>query len=63
MVIINIPRDDDPQEKLLRDYDMMFNDSYPLMILGYDENIINDCLRQGKTVYELGYVELDDKKY
>lgn len=45
------------------DYYLMFDDSFPSYQLGLDEDICKECLRQGKTVYELGYLELDDKLY
>ena len=50
-------------DKLLDDYYMMFDDAFPTYQLGLDEDIIKDCLKQGKDVYELGYLELDDNLY
>ena len=50
-------------DKLLDDYYMMFDDTFPVYQLGLDEDIIKDCLKQGKDVYELGYLELDDNLY
>ena len=50
-------------DKLLDDYYMMFDDTFPTYQLGLDEDIIKDCLKQGKDVYELGYLELDDNLY
>ena len=50
-------------DKLLDDYYMMFDDTFPTYQLGLDENIINDCLKQGKDVYELGYLEVDDNRW
>ena len=53
------PSDDD----LLGQYYFMFNDSFPTFELGYDESKIKECLRQGKTARELGYLdELDNEK-
>ena len=46
------------------DYKERFNDSFPTFQLGLDEDIAKECLKEGKDVYELGYLELDeDKKY
>ena len=41
----------------------MFDDTFPSYQLGLDEDICKECLRKGKDVYELGYLELDDKNY
>ena len=58
--MIKIPM---PEEKIFDEYYLMFDDTFPTMQLGLDEDICKECLRQGKTVYELGYLELDDKLY
>lgn len=58
--MINIPK---PQQTIFDDYRLMFDDTFPSYQLGLDEDICKECLRQGKTVYELGYLELDDKLY
>ena len=50
-------------DKLLDDYYMMFDDTFPTWQRGLNEDIIKDCLKQGKDVYELGYLELDDNIY
>lgn len=50
-------------DKLLDDYYMMFDDTFPTWQLDLNEDIIKDCLKQGKDVYELGYLELDDNLY
>lgn len=50
-------------DKLLDDYYMMFDDTFPSWQLGLDEDIIKECLKQGKTVYELDYLELDDNNW
>lgn len=50
-------------DKLLDDYYMMFDDTFPTWQLDLNEDIIKDCLKQGKDVYELGYLELDDNIY
>ena len=42
------------------DYYIMFDDTFPTYQLGLNEDIIKDCLHQGKDVYELGYLEHDD---
>jgi hypothetical protein len=47
-------------DELLDDYLMMFDDTFPSWQLGLDKDIIKECLRQGKTAYELGY--LDDNE-
>lgn len=58
--MINIPK---PKQTIFDDYYLMFDDTFPSVQLGLDEDICRECLRQGKTVYELGYLELDDKNY
>lgn len=45
------------------DYKDKFGDTFPSMQLGLDEDICKECIKEGKTVYELGYLELDDKNY
>ena len=60
---INVKIDKDPIDKLFDDYKLMFDDTFPSMQLGLDEEICKECLRQGKDVYELGYLKLDDKNY
>lgn len=52
-----------PKETVFTEYKLMFDDTFPSMQLGLDEEICKECLRQGKDVYELGYLELDDKLY
>lgn len=47
-------------DELLDDYYIMFDDTFPTYQLGLNEDIIKDCLHQGKDVYELGYLEHDD---
>lgn len=49
--------------KLLDDYYIMFNDTFPTYQLGLDEAKIKECLKQGKTAYELGMLELDDNNW
>lgn len=58
--MINIP---ELEQTIFDDYYLMFDDAFPTYQLGLDEDICKECLRQGKTVYELGYLELDDKNY
>jgi hypothetical protein len=46
------------------DYKEKFNDTFPSMQLGLDEDICKECLEKNKDVYELGYLDKDiDKKY
>lgn len=43
----------------LREYKARFNSTYPTYGLGVNDKtpeIIDHCLREGKTVYELGYL-------
>ena len=57
---VKIPK---PKETVFDDYYLMFDDTFPSYQLGLDEDICKECLRKGKDVYELGYLELDDKNY
>lgn len=50
-------------DQLLDDYYMMFDDTFPTWQLGLDKDKIKQCLKQGKTVYELEMIELDDNKW
>ena len=46
------------------DYKDKFDDTFPSMQLGLDEEICKECLEKNKDVYELGYLDNDiDKKY
>lgn len=53
----------------LKDYYEMFNDSFPMMPLAWGRSekevvaIIDECLKKGKDVYQLGYVTDDDDVY
>lgn len=53
-------------DKKLQEYSERFDDSFPMMPLGWGRNekeiisIIDRCLKEGKDVYELGYVTDDD---
>ncbi len=52
------------KETIFDEYYLMFDDIFPSMQLGLDEDICKECLRQGKDVYELGYLDNDiDKEY
>lgn len=51
------------EQTMFDDYYLMFDDTFPSFQLGLDEEICCECLRKGKDVYELGYLELDDKNY
>lgn len=51
------------ENDLVGEYYMMFDDCWPIYELGYNESKIIECLRQGKTAKELGYLpELDNEK-
>ena len=58
-------------EKKLQEYSERFDDGFPMMPLGWgrSENeiisIIDRCLKEGKDVYELGYVtdDYDEVEY
>lgn len=58
---LQIPRYTPSEDDLLGQYYFMFRDSFPTYELGYDEAKIKECLRQGKTAREMGY--LDDVDY
>lgn len=53
-------------DKKLEEYRVMFKEGFPMIPLKWgrtDEQvieIINRCIKEGKDVYELGYVIIDD---
>lgn len=53
-------------DKKLEEYRTMFKEGFPMIPLKWgrtDEQvieIINRCIKEGKDVYELGYVIIDD---
>ncbi len=51
------------EQHLLDTYYDVIGDDYPLMELKYDEDKIRACINEGKDVYEMGYVDLDDDIY
>lgn len=51
------------KEDIFDEYFRMFDDTFPSVQLGLDEDICRECLRKGKDVYELGYLEKDKKIY
>ena len=52
-------------DKKMIEYGKKFNDGFPMIPLGWGKSedelieIINECLKKGKDVYELGYVKDD----
>ena len=50
-------------QTIFDEYKIMFDTPFPSVQLGLDEDICRECIKQGKDVYELGYLELDDKLY
>lgn len=52
-------------DEKMKEYAERFDDGFPMMPLGWGRSdteiiaIINRCLREGKDVYELGYIEDD----
>lgn len=52
------------KDDCFEDYKEIFNDTFPSMQLGLDEDICKECIKEGKNVYELGYLDNDlDKNY
>ena len=51
---------------LIEKYEEIFESGFPTIPLAWGrsraelEKIINDCIKQGKDVYELGYVKADE---
>ena len=52
-------------DEKMKEYAERFDDGFPMMPLGWGRSdteiiaIIDRCLREGKDVYELGYIEDD----
>lgn len=55
----------DKLEKKMQEYEELFGDSFPSFNFMHLDpegiiKIIDDCLEEGKDVYELGYIDDDD---
>lgn len=55
----------DALEKKLNEYHDAFGEGFPMASLGHQEEsdiieIINNCIRSKKDVYDSGYLSLDD---
>lgn len=46
-------------DKLNEEYINLFDDSFPTIPCGFDVDLIKKCIRLKKSVYQLGYLNLD----
>lgn len=56
---------DEKLNKALEDYDKKFNDGFPMFQMSAESpdriiEIISDCIKNNKDVYDSGYLSLDN---
>lgn len=62
--MFNIKAQRDESLAIFEDYYEKFGERFPLMELGPDENKARECIKNNKTVDEMGFVNYeDDIKY